>query len=136
MTVKQLSIFLENKYGSLVKVLQILKNENIQIIASTIADTDEYGIFRIICNDPVKANEKLKENSISVSLCDVFAISLIDKPGMAANVIESLAAEGVSISYLYSFLYEGKGVLIFKTDNLDKAKEIIQKKGYNSITNF
>ncbi len=134
MTVKQLSVFLENKYGTLVKVLSILKEENIQIIASTIADTAEYGIFRIICNNPEDAYNTLKKAGIVVSLCDVFALTLVDKPGMASNVIESFAQEEVSISYLYSFLYEGKGVLIFKTDNLEKAKAIIDAKGYSTLS--
>lgn len=125
MTVHQLSIFIENKSGTLVKVLKLLKEEGIQLIASTIADTSEYGICRIICSEPVRANEVLKNAGVAVSLCEVFALELDDTPGKAADAIELFAREGISIAYLYSFLLGGKGVLIFRTDNTDKAREVI-----------
>lgn len=125
MTVHQLSIFIENKSGTLVKVLKLLKEEGIQLIASTIADTSEYGICRIICSEPVRAYEVLKNAGVAVSLCEVFALELDDTPGKAADAIELFAREGISIAYLYSFLLGGKGVLIFRTDNTDKAREVI-----------
>ena len=125
MTVHQLSVFIENKSGTLVKVLKLLKKEYIQLIASTIADTADYGICRIICSEPDKAYNVLKEAGVAVSLCEVFAIELDDRPGKAADAIELFAGEGISIAYLYSFLLNGKGVLIFRTDNSDKASEII-----------
>ena len=125
MTVHQLSVFIENKSGTLVKVLKLLKQENIQLIASTIADTADYGICRIICSEPIKAYNVLKDAGVAVSLCDVFAIELDDAPGRAADAIEIFAKEGISIAYLYSFLLNGKGVLIFRTDNSERAREII-----------
>ena len=125
MTVHQLSVFIENKSGTLVKVLQLLKQENIQLIASTIADTADYGICRIICSQPEKAYNVLKEAGVAVSLCEVVAIELDDAPGKAADAIEIFAGEGISIAYLYSFLLNGKGVLIFRTDNAEKAREAI-----------
>ena len=62
---------------------------------------------------------------MAVSLCEVFAVELDDRPGKAADAIELFAGEGISIAYLYSFLLNGKGVLIFRTDNSDKASEVI-----------
>ena len=118
MTVHQLSVFIENKSGTLVKVLQLLKQENIQLIASTIADTADYGIW---------------EAGVAVSLCEVFAIELDDRPGKAADAIEIFAGEGISIAYLYSFLLNGKGVLIFRTDNAEKAADIISANRLNVI---
>lgn len=125
MTVNQLSIFIENKSGTLVKVLKTLKDEGIQLIASTIADTAEYGICRIICSSPERAYEVLKAAGVAVSLCEVFAIELDDEPGRAADAIELFSREGISIAYLYSFLLGGKGVLIFRTDNAEKATKVI-----------
>jgi len=125
MTVHQLSVFIENKSGTLVKVLQLLKSEGIQLIASTIADTAEYGICRIICSEPVRAYQVLKDAGIAVALADVFAIELDNRPGCAADAIEIFSRENISIAYLYSFLLNGKGVLIFRTDNADKAREVI-----------
>ena len=133
MTVHQLSVFIENKSGTLVKVLKLLKQENIQLIASTIADTADYGICRIICSEPIKAYNVLKDAGVAVSLCDVFAIELDDAPGRAADAIEIFAKEGISIAYLYSFLLNGKGVLIFRTDNAEKAREVITMNGLNFI---
>lgn len=125
MTIHQLSVFIENKSGTLVKVLKLLKQEGIQLIASTIADTAEYGICRIICSEPTKAYSVLKDAGVAVSLCDVFAIELDDEPGRAADAIELFATEGISIAYLYSFLLNGKGVLVFRADNSEKARDVI-----------
>ena len=133
MTINQLSIFIENKSGTLVKVLKSLKEEGIQLIASTIADTAEYGICRIICSEPARAYEVLRNAGVAVSLCDVFAIELDDEPGRAADAIELFAREGISIAYLYSFLLGGKGVLIFRTDNADKAAEVIVSNGLRTF---
>ncbi|MBR5257065.1 MAG: amino acid-binding protein [Bacteroidales bacterium] len=133
MTVHQLSVFLENKSGALVSVLRLLKQENIQLIATTIADTIDYGIFRIICSQPEKAYDVLREAGVAVSLCDVFAIELDDRPGKAADAIELFAGEGINVAYMYSFLLNGKGVLIFRTDNTEKAAEIIASNDLNVI---
>jgi hypothetical protein len=133
MTVHQLSVFLENKSGTLVKVLKLLKEQCIQLIASTIADTAEYGICRIICSEPVRAYEVLKSAGVAVSLCEVFAVELDDEPGRAADAIEIFANEGISIAYLYSFLLNGKGVLIFRTDNAEKARAAIERNGLGVI---
>ncbi|MDT3386490.1 MAG: amino acid-binding protein [Bacteroidota bacterium] len=133
MTINQLSIFIENKAGTLVKVLKILKEAQIQLIASTIADTVEYGICRIICSEPLLAYKMLKEHGVSVALSDVFAIALDDKPGSAADVVEIFANESIGLNYLYSFLLNGKGVLVFRTDNAEKAKETIILNNLNFI---
>ena len=81
MTVHQLSVFIENKSGALVRVLRLLKQENIQLIATTIADTVDYGIFRIICSQPEKAYNVLRDAGVAVSLCEVLAVELDDRPG-------------------------------------------------------
>lgn len=133
MTVHQLSVFLENKSGALVSVLRLLKQEHIQLIASTIADTVDYGICRIICSQPEKAYNVLRDAGVAVSLCEVFAIELDDRPGKAADAIELFAGEGINIAYLYSFLLNGKGVLIFRTDNAEKAAGVIASSGLNVI---
>ena len=81
MTIHQLSIFIENRSGTLVKVLQVLKQAQIQIIASTIADTAEYGIYRLICSEPIRAYEELKKAGVAVALSDVVALELDNEPG-------------------------------------------------------
>ena len=81
MTVHQLSVFIENKSGALVRVLRLLKQENIQLIASTIADTADFGIFRIICSEPEKACGVRKGAGGAVSLCGGFAVGLDYRAG-------------------------------------------------------
>ena len=127
MTIHQLSIFIENRSGTLIKVLEALKQANIQIIASTIADTAEYGILRIVCAEPMRACEELKKAGIAVAISDVFALQLDNKPGCAADVIELFSKAGISITYIYSFLYGGKGILVFRTDNTELARETITR---------
>jgi hypothetical protein len=125
MTIKQLSIFIENKSGTLIKVLNMLSKAGIQIIASTLADTKDYGIYRVLCDNPAQAYMLLKEGGINVQLSDVIALSIDDTPGCAAKAIDKISASGVNILYLYSFLWKGKGVLVFRTDDNTKANETI-----------
>jgi hypothetical protein len=125
MTIHQLSIFIENRSGTLIKVLNVLKKAEIQIVASTIADTAEYGIYRLICSEPMRAFEELKKAGVAVALSDVFALELDDEPGRAAEAVETFSKAGISITYLYSFILNGKGILIFRTDNTEGARETI-----------
>lgn len=127
MTIHQLSIFVENRQGTLIKVLQLLKEANVQLIASTIADTVEYGIYRIICSEPDRAYEVLKAQGISVALSDVFAIELDNEVGRAADTLALFSKEGISIAYMYSFLLGGKGILVFRTDNDEHTREVITR---------
>ncbi|MBQ0124254.1 MAG: amino acid-binding protein [Bacteroidales bacterium] len=127
MTIHQLSIFVENKQGTLIKVLQLLKEANVQLIASTIADTVEYGIYRIICSEPDRAYEILRDQGISVALSEVFALELDDKVGRAADTLALFSKEGINIAYMYSFLLHGKGILVFRTDNEQHTREVIEK---------
>ena len=138
MTIKQLSIFIENKEGTLTKVLDLLSKAGIQIIASTIADTKDYGIYRVLCNQPTQAYLILKENGINVQLADVTALSIDDVPGRAAEAVKKLSASGVNILYLYSFLWKEKGVLVLRTDNNDKTNEtiIINKMSFLTEVDF
>lgn len=133
MTIHQLSVFVENKSGTLLQVLNLLKEANIQLIASTISDTVEYGIYRIICSEPQRALDTLREAGISASVSDVFAITLDNTPGRAADAIHQFSAAGIGISYLYSFLLGGKGILVFRTDNPDKTREVILEKQLSYI---
>ena len=134
MTIKQLSIFIENKGGTLISVLDLLSKGGIQIIASTVADTQDYGIYRVICDKPTQAFLLLKEAGINVQLTDVIALSIDDTPGQAADAIRVLSEAGVSILYMYSFLMKGKGVLILRANPAEKAQETIAIKKLAYLT--
>ena len=133
MTIHQLSIFIENRSGTLIKVLDALKQAGIQIIASTIADTAEYGIYRLICSEPMRACEELKKAGVAVALSEVFALELDNEPGRAADAVKMFSEADISITYMYSFLLRGKGILIFRTDNNEHAQEVSRQNGLRSI---
>jgi len=134
MTIHQLSIFIENKNGTMLSVLNVLKEAKVQVIASTISDTVEYGIYRIICDNPSNAYTLLKEKGMSATMTDVFAIQLDNTPGQAAKVFEIFDQNGINISYMYSFMLAGKGILIFRTSNTERAREIITLNNLNFIS--
>ncbi len=133
MTVHQISVFIENRSGTLVKVLDLFKEAGIQLIASTISDTVEYGIFRIICSEPMKARKVLEEAGVSSNVSDVFAVSLDNYPGRAADAVRFLSKAGIGISYMYSFMLSGKGILIFRTNDPERTKEVIRDNGIESL---
>ena len=126
MTIYQLSIFIENRSGTLLKVLQILKQAGIQIVASTIADTTDYGIYRLICSEPHRAYDELVKGGIAVARSDVFALELDNQPGRAADAIEAFSRANISIAYMYTFLLRGKGIMVFRTEKPEEAEQVIR----------
>ncbi|MGI5847005.1 MAG: amino acid-binding protein [Candidatus Cryptobacteroides sp.] len=127
MTITQLSVFLENKAGTLIEMLETLKQASIQLIAITIAETAEYGICRIICSESDKAYNVLREANVAVTRSKVFALEVENKPGGAAKAISTISKEGIGISYLYSFIVREKCLLIFRTDDAERAADVIRK---------
>jgi hypothetical protein len=134
MTVNQISIFLENKYGKLSEILALLAGENIRIIAATIADTSEFGIMRIIVSDPLKAYNLLKNNHVSANLTDVLAIVTGSSTGSFAETILHFTRAGLSIEYLYCFSLDGKAILILRTNNREAAREVIRRQNLEYIS--
>ena len=128
MRIKQLSIFIENQSGTLIKVLELMKQYSIQMIACTIADTAEYGIFRIICSEPDRACAALKEAGVAVAISEVFAIEMDDRPGGAADAVKAFSDAGIGITYMYAFLLDGKGIMIIRTDETERARALIAEK--------
>jgi len=133
MTVHQISIFLENKYGKLNEILKLLADENIRIIAATIADTSEFGIMRMIVSDPQKAYTTLKNNNVSVNLTDVLAIVTGSSAGNFAETLSQFTKAGLSIEYMYCFSINGKAILILRTNNREVAREVIRCQGLEYI---
>lgn len=103
MTLRQISVFLENHQGSLVELTDILAKEAINISAFSIADTTDFGIARLIVDKPDKAYEKLTEAGIPVFITEVIAVKLEDKPGSLHKVLSVLSDGNISIEYSYAF---------------------------------
>jgi hypothetical protein len=133
MSVKQLSIFLENKSGRLTEVLETLGQQNINIAAMSIADTSEYGILRLIVSDPLDSLKLLKAKQFSVNLTDVIAIETPIEAGSFATALKYFSQENISIEYMYAFAYNEKGIIVMRTDDREKAFKIIADKGLKLI---
>jgi hypothetical protein len=133
MTINQISIFLENKYGKLSEILALLGKENIRIIAATVADTSEFGILRIIVSDAEKAYRLLKENSVNANLTGVLAITAGAAAGTFASTLNLFTVAGLSIEYMYCFPVNGKSILILRTNNHEAALEVIRSNNLGYI---
>lgn len=134
MTVNQISVFLENKYGKLSEILALLSKENIRIIAATVADTSEYGILRIIAGDPQKAYKTLKNNNVSANLTEVLAIVSGSNAGGLAETLTCFTKAGLSIEYMYCFSLKDKSILILRTNNKEAAREVVRHSNLEYIS--
>jgi len=131
MKVKQLSVFLENKSGRLAAVTQVLAAKGINIRALSIADTSDFGILRLIVNDPQGAYRALKEAGFTVTLTEVIGVEMPDRPGALSSILAYLEEAQINIEYLYAFLGRGDNgaLVIFRVEDLDKAIEVLTSKG-------
>lgn len=131
MTVQQISVFVENRQGKLVEVLETLSARNIDLRALSIADTADFGILRLIVNKPEEAVKALAEADYVTSVTDVLAVSLEDTPGSLAKVLRILADAAISVEYLYAFVAHGKdkAYVILRVEDNEKAAAVLTKKG-------
>ena len=134
LTIRQLSVFLENKSGRLHEVLTALGNENINLTALTIADTSEYGILRLLVSDPEKGQNLLKSLGYRVNLTEVIALSISHQAGSLAKTLEEFSKEDLSIEYTYAFSLGEKALVVLRTDNHSKALEIIKQNNFTLIS--
>lgn len=127
MTVHQISVFLENKYGKLCEILTLLGRAGIKIVSATVADTSEYGILRLIVTEPERAYGVLKHHNVSANLTDVLAIATEPDAGSFARTLTFFTQAGLSIEYMYCFSLNGRSVLILRTNNREAAREVIRR---------
>jgi len=133
MKVEQLSIFLENKSGRLAEVTEVLGNAEINIRALSLADTTDFGILRLIVNDPEKAKIVLKDKGFTVCMTDLIAVEVEDKPGGLARILNVLNKDNINVEYMYAFVerYRDNAVIIlcFDSQYLNRAVELLQESG-------
>ncbi len=131
MYVKQLSIFLENTKGSLLGLTKLFGEHGIDLIALSIADTEQYGILRCIVPDAAKAAKVLRDAGYSMRETDVLAVCVKDEPGGLAQILEALSASDISVEYLYSFVRStGKyALVIFHLSDLLRGETVLRSKG-------
>ena len=130
MFIKQLSIFLENKGGSLGEVLKILSGQNINIASASLADTNDFGVLRLLVSDSDKAYKVLKENGITSKISDVLGVCVPNETGGFSKVVQLILDAGLNISYIYGLSVQNDGAnIVMKTDNQEKTVDILQKAG-------
>ncbi len=136
MKVNQLSVFLENKSGRLADVTRTLAEGNVNIRALSVADSIDYGLLRLIVDDPEKANGVLNENGFRTKLTEVLAIEVPDSPGGLAGIIDVLAKGGLNIEYMYAFVGSSgeNAIVIFRIERPDDAIPVLQEGGVKILT--
>ena len=131
MTIKQLSLFLENKPGHLLAIVQTLADADINIITLSLADTDQFGIVRLIIQDWERARATLEKAGFVTNVCDVVAVNVPYRPGGLAKFL-AVVSEVVNVEYMYAFPpHRGdNAVLVFRFSDTAKAVAAIQAAGY------
>ena len=135
MKIIQLSLFLENKPGTLNEVCRILKDNNININTLSLADTENYGILRLLIKDYEKAKKILEDAGFMVNTTEVLALPVADHPGGLACLLDILNAGKVNIEYMYAFSYgkSDKAIMVFRFEDPDKALELLSAENVDII---
>ncbi|MBO5150835.1 MAG: acetolactate synthase [Methanobrevibacter sp.] len=133
MKIKQLSIFLQNKMGSLAKPLEVLTVADVNIRAMCMADTSEFGILRLVVDDPEKGKKALEQNNFLVKMTEIIGVEMNDTPGGLTSVLKTIRDNNIDLEYLYAFTHdkEDKAILLLHADDIDKLIEVLQN---NNIT--
>jgi len=136
MSVKQISVFLENKKGRLADVARILAGQGINLRALSLADTADFGVLRIIVDDPDRCLAVLKGNSFVAQVTEVVAVEVEDKPGGLGHVLEILDAAGLNVEYMYAYVEKSKdnAVVICKIDERERAIRVLAQKGVTTLS--
>ena len=136
MTTQQLSIFMENKPGQLVKVTQTLKEAQIDIRAMSLADTKDFGIVRMIVSDTEKAQAAMREKGFMSTITQVMCIAMDDHPGGLSKITELMAEGGVNIDYLYACITViGKDAyIVMHVDDEQKASALLDAAGIHMVS--
>ncbi len=132
---KQLSVFIENRHGRLVEVLQVLKDNGISILSMSLADTTEYGLLRLIVNDPVTCKAKLTESGFSTMLTRVLVVKITHQSGSLQDLLRILADANIGVEYMYGLSIDGaEASVVMKTSDLDAAEAVFTDRGVSFLT--
>lgn len=128
MSIKQLSVFIENKWGRLAEITKVLGDENINIRAMSVADTSDFGILRMIVDKPDKAVESFQKNNMTLTVTTVIGVGISDKPGAFAKVVQVLTDANIEIEYLYDYnsRNEEELCIILRVNDEDNAVKVLR----------
>jgi len=135
MAVKQISVFLENKKGRLAEVTMSLSKEKINIRALALADTADFGVLRIIVDNPDRAVAALKARGFVAQVTEVIAVEVEDRPGGLARILEVLDEDNVNVEYMYAYVEKksDNAIVICRIDDRERALQVLQKHGIATL---
>ena len=135
MTAKQLSVFIENRQGRLGDVLHILKENDVNILSISLADTTEYGLLRLIVNDPENGCKVLLEAGFSSMLTDVVIIKIPHVAGALQSILSLITEKGINIEYMYGLSVETDNAsIVMKTNELEEALSVLENAKIGTMT--
>ncbi|HSB52472.1 MAG TPA: ACT domain-containing protein [Dissulfurispiraceae bacterium] len=134
--VKHISIFAENKPGKLASITKVLAEEGINILGMNIASSGSFGVIKFLVDDYERGHRSLKEKGFTVSLNDVLAIEMNDRPGGFYEIAQTLSKHGINMEYAYGLPIERgrRAFLITEVDDVDKAKELLRSEHLNFLS--
>lgn len=127
MTIKQLSVFLEDRAGRLNEMTRILTENDVNIAALYVAETADYGIVRMVVGRPQVAKEALEKAGFSVSLTDVACVNMPDKPGSLYAILQILADENINVDYMYAFSSRDVALAVIRSADIQQVISTLQK---------
>ena len=136
MAIKQLTVFVENKQGAVVSITETLSAHNIDIRALSIAETQDFGILRLIVNDEETAEKILKDEGYLIKITDVVGVKIGDAPGKLSSALKVLDENNINIEYLYAFMArtEKHAYVVIRVENNDAAENALRDKGFKIVT--
>ena len=135
MFIKQLSIFLENKGGSLGEVLKIISGEGINILSASLADTNDFGVLRLLTSDTEKAYTVLKERGITSKINEVVGVCVPNQTGGFSKVVQIILDGGINISYIYGLSVNNDGAnIVMKTEDQEKTVKLLEAAGVKLLS--
>jgi hypothetical protein len=134
--IKQISLFVENKPGRMAKVSKGLSDAGVNIRAMTIAEAGDFGVIRMVVDNPEKGYKVLHDSGFTVSATDVLAVEMKDTPGGLYNIVDTLGVNKINVDYAYAFVTAKaeRAMLIMRVDDLPKAKLVLGDKGVKIVT--
>lgn len=136
MAIKQLTVFIQNKKGSVASVTEILSKNNVNLRALSIAETQDFGILRLVVNDNMTAERVLTENGYLIKNIDVVGVKIGDEPGQLTSALNVLDYAGINVEYLYAFMArtEKHAYVVLRVEENEEAENILTKSGFKLIT--
>lgn len=136
MAIKQLTVFVPNRKGTIVAVTDILSKNNINMRALSIAETEDFGILRLIVNDETSAEKVLQENGYLIKVVDVVGVKIGDEPGKLTEALSVLDKADINVEYLYAFMArtEKHAYVVLRVEDNDNAEKVLTEAGFKLIT--